>query len=71
MYVKLYVRHAHSQKFQDLTVHPRVFWHPPQLDRDADFYHLMPQSRRWHCYSKFLRDTKRSLENRNNVSFHL
>lgn len=46
---------AHSQTFQDLRVHLVVFWHQPQLDRDAGFYHLMPQSMRWHCYSMFLR----------------
>lgn len=47
--------------FQDLKVHLVVSWHPPQLDRDGDFYHLMPQSMRWHCYSKFLRNRRYQL----------
>lgn len=46
-----------SQMFLDLTAHPVVFWHPQRLDKDAGFYHLMPQSRRWHCYSRFLAET--------------
>lgn len=45
----------YSQTFQDLTARPVISWHQPQLDRDAGFYHQMPQSMHWHCYSKSLR----------------
>lgn len=46
---------VYSQTFQDLTARPVISWHQPQLDRDAGFYHQMPQNMHWHCYSKFLR----------------
>lgn len=45
----------YSQMFQDLTAHPVISWHQPQLDRDEGFCHQMPQSMHWHYYSKFLR----------------